>query len=207
MPSISMTPRPAKCRMDCWSRAGQLVLIQRLAASPSSRTTSPPHTGQCVGIRNGRRSEPCFTSRTTLGITSPLRSTRTRSPISTPKRPISSSLCSEARHGNAADVHRLQKRNRRQRAGPSYKHLDVFDNGLSLVRGEFERDRPARRLRGPAQSSLFGDRVHLEHHAVDLIRQRFAFGLPMPVKLDHVVETGASRLIRIYFKSRLLEHL
>ena len=71
--------------------------MQRLAASPSSRTTSPPHTGQCLGIRNGRRPAPCFTTRTTFGITSPERSISTSSPISTPSRAISSSLCSVAR--------------------------------------------------------------------------------------------------------------
>ena len=55
MPSIFITPREAKCRIDSFRRAGQLVLMQRLAASPSSRTTLPPQTGHCAGMRNGLR--------------------------------------------------------------------------------------------------------------------------------------------------------
>ena len=59
MPSIFITGRAAKCRIDSFSRAGQFVLMQRLADSPGSRTMSPPHTGHCFGIWNGLRCEPC----------------------------------------------------------------------------------------------------------------------------------------------------
>ena len=71
--------------------------MQRLAASPSSRTTLPPQTGHFVGIWNGLRYEPCDCTRTTFGITSPERSITTSSPICKPSRSISSSLCSVAR--------------------------------------------------------------------------------------------------------------
>ncbi len=91
-PSMSMTPRAAKWSTDSLRRAGQFVLIQRLIASPSTRTTSSPQSGQFLGITNGRRCSPSLTTRTTLGITSPARSTSTVSPICTPNRPISSSL-------------------------------------------------------------------------------------------------------------------
>ena len=94
---MPITLRAEKCRMDSFSRAGQLVLIQRRAASPSWRTTRPPQTGHSAGMRNGRGLAAFSTTRTTLGITSPLRSISTVSPISTPSRPISSSLCSVAR--------------------------------------------------------------------------------------------------------------
>ena len=53
MPSMFITPREAKCRIDSFNRAGQLVLMQRLAASASSRTILPPHTGHALGMRNG----------------------------------------------------------------------------------------------------------------------------------------------------------
>src|ERR1022692_3698889 len=97
MPSIFITPRAAKCRMDSLRRAGQLALMQREAASPSSRTILPAHTGHASGMRKDLRSEPCDCTRTTLGITSPLRSITTVSPICKPSRSISSSLCSVAR--------------------------------------------------------------------------------------------------------------
>ena len=43
------------------------MLIHRLAASPSARTISPPHTGHFAGIRKGRRCSPSLTTRTTCG--------------------------------------------------------------------------------------------------------------------------------------------
>ena len=48
-------------------------------------------------MRKGLRCVPCILTRTTFGITSPLRSTTTVSPICRPSRSISSSLCSVAR--------------------------------------------------------------------------------------------------------------
>jgi len=79
-PSMFITPREAKCNIDSRSLAGQLALTQRWSASPSARTTCPPHSGQRLGKRIGFSSLPCLTTSTTLGMTSPPRSTLTVSP-------------------------------------------------------------------------------------------------------------------------------
>ena len=184
MPSISMTPRAAKCRIDSFSRAGQLVLMQRLAASPSARTTSLPHTGHLCGILNARRCSPSFTTRTTFGITSPERSTSTVSPIFKPSRSISSSLCSVARETvTPLDVHRPQVRDGRQRAGAAHLDADILHHGLFLPRRELVGDGPARSFRGPAQPRLLLDRIDFRDHAVDLVRQRIALLLPIRCRI------------------------
>ncbi len=155
MPSISMTPRAAQCRMVSFKRAGQFVLMQRLAASPSARTISPPQTGHGFGMRNGLRCSPSATTRTTFGITSPARSTSTVSPICTPSRSISSSLCSVARETVTPPIFT----GFRCATGVSAPvrptlHFDTLHHGFFLPRGELEGDRPARSFRGPAQALL-----------------------------------------------------
>ena len=96
-----MTLRAEKCSRLSSSRAGQSMFTQRWSASPSVRFTALPQTGQWSGKRNSRRGELSpsgggMTS-TTLGMTSPPRSTSTWSPILRPSRAISSALCSVAR--------------------------------------------------------------------------------------------------------------
>ena len=102
-----ITAREAKCRTDSFSRAGQLVLRQRRATSPSTRTTSLPQTGHFDGILNVLRPSPCVLTRTTLGITSPERSMTIVSPMANPSRSISSSLWRVARDLHSADGNRL----------------------------------------------------------------------------------------------------
>ena len=76
--------------------------------------------------RNGRRSGPASTTRTTFGMTSPLRITTTRSPICSP-RPVDLLRVVQRgmRHGDAAHLHRLQDGARRHGAGPPDVHVDV----------------------------------------------------------------------------------
>ena len=112
-----------------------------------------------------------------------------------------------ARDGDAADVDGLQVRHRRQRAGAAHLHFDIFDHGLGLLRGEFEGDGPARRFGGPAESSLLRDGIHLDHDAIDFVRQRLALRLPMPVEFQHVVQVGALGFVRIHLESHLFEAL
>ena len=90
--------RLAKWRSRSRSFAGQCGFGQRSATSPSERTVRSPQIGQVSGNRYatvsaGRRSRTTFT---TLGITSPARSTNTVSPTRTSSRSISSWLCSVA---------------------------------------------------------------------------------------------------------------
>ena len=88
-------PAPGEMEDDSRRRAGQDVFSQREMTSPSGRKTFEPQTGQRLGKANalaprGRRS---FITETTLGMTSPLRSTRTSSPTRMSLRRSSSSLC------------------------------------------------------------------------------------------------------------------
>ena len=131
-------------------------------------------------------------TRTTFGITSPLRSTTTVSPICTPSRSISSSLCSVARDTvTPLTFTGLQVRHRRQSAGAAHLHLDVDDLGLAWRAAIFEGDGPARRFGGESELPLLRDAVHLEHHAVDLIRQRLAPGFPLAAERQHLLDVAA----------------
>ena len=97
---MSIILREAKCRSASLRCAEQnKPPVQRATASPSSRTTWEPQTGQLFNISNmpgtgcGRRSS---TTDKTSGITSPARLTMTVSPMRTSLRRISSSLCNVA---------------------------------------------------------------------------------------------------------------
>jgi hypothetical protein len=86
--------REAKWRMDSRRRAGQDGLTQRETTSPSGRKARLPQAGQTLGHSKARSSpvRRSVMTETTRGITSPLRSTRTVSPIRMSLRLISSSL-------------------------------------------------------------------------------------------------------------------
>ena len=100
MPSMSRADRPPKWRRRPTSLAGHSGLRQRMATSASSvLPTSPAHTGQATGmVGSGRsRSASPGTRATTLGMTSPPFSMKTRWPTRSPRRASSSTLCSVAR--------------------------------------------------------------------------------------------------------------
>ena len=123
----------------------------RLALGADDRR---PAVGAVAGITN-LRSPPLRRlgiGATTSGITSPARRTTTVSPISTPLRSTSSALCSVAIEiGHAADAHRLEHRERGDRAGAPDADLDVAQDGGLLLGRELVGDRPARKLRGRAE--------------------------------------------------------
>ncbi|MNC12186.1 hypothetical protein D3C75_599000 [compost metagenome] len=99
MPSTSSARRETKCLSASFRCAPQIKPpVQRATASPSTRSTSEPQTGQCAGktisvVFSGRSDS---TTPTTCGITSPARRITTRSPILNPRRSISSALCKVA---------------------------------------------------------------------------------------------------------------
>ena len=104
-------PRPAlrySSRRGCQSAAGSRAAWRGSRHSrsgnplrPLARTTALPHSGQCGWENETARSRAgcsaSSTTSTTLGITSPPRSTFTQSPISKPRRSMKSALCSVAR--------------------------------------------------------------------------------------------------------------
>src|SRR5262245_43238170 len=75
------------------------------------------------------------------------------------------------RDRDSSDLYWLQMRHRRQRAGPADLYADILDDGGRLPRRVFVGYCPPRRFRRPPELPLSGDRIHLHHHAVDLVRQ------------------------------------
>src|SRR6185436_16842978 len=75
------------------------------------------------------------------------------------------------RDGNPAYEHRSKAANGRQRAGASNLNIDVFQDGLGLLRSELVRNRPARTARHEAKALLQRQRVDLVNNAVDFIGQ------------------------------------
>ena len=77
-------------------------------------------------------------------------------------------------HGDAADEHRREPRDGRERPGAPHLHLDAEDFARRLFGRKLVRDREPRRARDVAQPFLSGELVHLVHDAVDVVRQRRA---------------------------------
>jgi hypothetical protein len=97
---MSRAPRLARWNSRSRSCAGQdRVLGQRQSTSPSPRTRVVPQEGQTVGNSKARSvpSRRSTTGATTSGMTSPALRSTTMSPMSTPLRAISSTLCRVAR--------------------------------------------------------------------------------------------------------------
>ena len=97
---MSSALRDARWNSRSRSCAGQdTVFGQRQSTSPSSLASRVPHAGHSAGKTNSR-SPPVrssVTGPTTSGITSPALRSTTMSPMSTPLRLTSSSLCRVAR--------------------------------------------------------------------------------------------------------------
>ena len=174
-----ITPREAKWRIDSFRRAGQLALMQRLAASPSSRTILPPQTGQCVGMRKG------FAVRALGGHAHDLGDDvagafdhHLVADLQAEALDLVLVVQRGAGDGDAADLDGLEVGDRGERAGAAHLHLDVFDRGGGLARGVLVGDGPARRFGGEAELALLVDGIDLDDDAVDFVGQVLALGLP-----------------------------
>ena len=105
---------------------------------------------------------------------------------------------------DAAKLHRLEYRNRRQRARAANLHDDVVDFRGSLPRRILVGNGPARRFsRGP---KLFLQRggIHFDDHAVDFVTEVVAFGFHRMAKLDDFIDRFAQRAIFVDPKPRPL---
>src|SRR5262249_43422848 len=89
---------------------------------------------------------------------------------------------------DAADTHRLQLADRRQRAGAADLDLDVAQHGHGALGGEFVRDAPARRARHEAESLLPVDAVDLVDDAVDVVVEPGAAFLDLAVEGDQLLD-------------------
>ena len=78
------------------------------------------------------------------------------------------------RDRRAADEHRREPRNRRDRAGAADLHVDREQLRERFLRGEFVRERKARRARHEAELVLLVAPVDLVDDAVDVVRQAVA---------------------------------
>ena len=82
---------------------------------------------------------------------------------------------------DAADRHRIEPRDGRQRAGAPDLNFDVAQNGRRLFGREFMRRRPARRARDEAQAFLQREAIDLVDDAVDVIAERSALALDVVI--------------------------
>ncbi len=95
------------------------------------------------------------------------------------------------RDHDAADRHRLEPRNRRERAGAADLDVDgVYDGGRLLGR-ELVRDRPARIARNEAEPLLPVEPVDLVDHAVDIVIERRAPLLDLAMEGDEFLDAAA----------------
>ena len=137
-PSMSIAWRLAKCSSACLRCAGQTrPPVQRAIASSGSRTIAEPHSGHCVGMTNSRASagRRSASTRTTSGITSPARRTIDGVADAHVLAPdLVLVVQRRVGHRDAADEHRLEPRDRRDRAGAADLHADVEELASSFPR-------------------------------------------------------------------------
>ena len=143
-------PRPARAR---WGRRSSGNVPAR-----STRSRRPGAYRAPVRRPPGSRRRPC--------------ARRSVSPTRTSLRRTSSSLWSVARAiVEPGDGHRVELGERREHAGATDLHADLAQHRRLLLGRELVRDRPPRRLARVAELVLERERVDLDDHAVDLVRQ------------------------------------
>ena len=106
---------------------------------------------------------------------------------------------------DAADLHRLEHRHRRERARAAHLKDDVVHDRRFLPRRIFVGHGPARGLGREAQFLLQRDFVHLDHDAVDFIRQFLALAFPRIDEFFHRVERVAHAPIGRNLEVQLLQ--
>ncbi len=126
---------------------------------------------------------------TTLGITSPPRSTLTQSPIFRP-RPLDEVGVVErgAADGGAADEDWRQFGYGGELAGAAHLHGDGEDLGDAGFGGELVGDGPARGAAGVAEALLGGVGVDFEDYAVDFVAECGALGFGFVDESGHLVD-------------------
>src|SRR5881227_867117 len=110
-----------------------------------------------------------------------------------------------AADSGAANGYRLELRNRRQLSCAPYLYMNLLDLRDSASRCVFVSDCPARGFAGESELPLQRNAVDLDHHAVDLIRQRLAFFFPLTDKLPRLVEVVRQSAARVHFETSNFE--
>ncbi len=154
---MSSARRLAKCSSACLRCAGHTSPpVQRAMASLRQAHDRRAALGT-LRRHHERRAHPCGrargATRTTSGITSPARRTITVSPI---VHVLAADLVLVVQRrvgdGRAADEHRRQPRDRRDRAGAADLHVDARAPRRHLLRRKLVRDRPARLARDESRA-------------------------------------------------------
>src|SRR5215831_17778714 len=91
-------------------------------------------------------------------------------------------------HHDPADSHRLQTRNRRERAGATNVDIDRFYDSRRFLGWKLVRNCPARIARDEAEPLLPVQAVDLVDDAVDVVIQRCALRLDFVMKCEHRVD-------------------
>ena len=100
-------------------------------------------------------------------------------------------------HARPADHHRLEDRERRQRARAADRDLDVAQPRHRLLGRELVRRRPARLPPDNPELPLLADVVDLHDHAVDGVRQLVAASHPRFAERDGVVDALEAPCVRV----------
>ena len=174
-----MTPREAKCSRDSFRRAGQLALMQRLAALAllahhlAAAHGTVRRQAEGLAVRALGRDADDFGNDVAGALHHHL-------VANLQAEALDLILVVERGAGNrnAAHFHRSQMGHRCQRSGAAHLHLDGFHRGGSLARRILISDGPARRFGGEAELALLLHRIHLHDDAVDFVRQAFALAPP-----------------------------
>src|SRR5438552_3600648 len=108
-------------------------------------------------------------------------------------------------HDHAADAHRLQFADRRERSRPPDLDLDVAQHRHGALGREFVRNGPARRARDEAEALLPVDAVDLVDDAVDVVIEFGALFLDLAMKRDQMLDGVAELGQRIGLEAAALE--
>ncbi len=108
-------------------------------------------------------------------------------------------------HHDAADRHRFELGDRRERAGAADLDLDILDDGGRLLRREFVRDRPARTARDEAEPVLPVEAIDFVDHAIDVVIEAGALRLDVAVELQQRLDRPAHFGQRVGLEAAMLE--
>ena len=102
-----------------------------------------------------------------------------------------------ARHGDAADVHRLELRERVQHARAADADVDRDQARHRRGRRPLERTREARAAVQRAETALLVERVDLDHDAVDLVPESGSPLLPRDARVGDLVDRLEALGVRV----------
>ena len=201
-PSMSIVPRETKC-LTCWKvwpgqprRLGQIVNTASLGLD-RRRCRTPGTSSAGCALRRRFPLRFWISGEITWGITSPARVTTTSSPLADVlSRQVLLVVERRGRDRDAADVDRLEHRERDQAAVAADVPDDLVELRRRGDRRELPRDRPARLAADDAQLAPQRALVDLDHDAVDLGVEALAALLPPLAALDDLVDRRRGRRSR-----------